>query len=186
MGANLAGSNGRWARGGRASGILAGLACIALAGCSSGSGLQQSLNGEPAKDAVSQSRRTVLVSLPQIVGGADAQFSQVMVRQLNQTAIARNIALVVDPDVPCDYTLRGYMFTQHEASGVKLSYFWDVIDKSGTRVNRIEGEELAGKVPANGDVWAAIPPAISVAIADKTITSLLATIRPAVVARAGG
>ena len=171
---------------GKAASALAGLACIALAGCSSGSGQMLSLNGEPAKEAVSQARRTILVSLPQIVGGADAQFSQVMVRQLNQTAIARNVALVVDPDVPCDYTLRGYMFTQREESGVKLSYFWDVIDKTGTRVNRIEGEEFAGKLPANGDVWAAIPPALSVAIADKTITSLLATIQPAVVAKAGG
>lgn len=163
--------------------VLAGLAGIA-AGCSSSSGIKQALNGEPTKEA----KRTILVSLPQIVGGADQQFTQTMVRQLNQTAIARNVALVVDADVPCDYTLRGYMFTQREASGLKLFYFWDVIDKSGTRINRIEGDEPAGSGSATGDSWAAIPPAITVAIADKTITALLTSIKPPTVVaeKAGG
>jgi hypothetical protein len=49
---------------------------------------------------------------------------------------------------------------------------WDVLDSTGTRLHRMQGQE---KVPAKGeDPWAAVPASTMADIAAKTIQDYLA------------
>ena len=146
-----------------------------LAGCgaaSSGlggmSGLSQAQPEGPPK-----AKQTMLIALPPITGGNDT-YRQAVVRQLNQSATPRNIALVVDDKVPCDYTLRGYLMTQREGEGLKLLYVWDLLDRNGKRINRFTGETASIAVPPSGDDWAVMPASATGEMADKTVSSLVA------------
>ena len=65
------------------------------------------------------------------------------------------------------------MSPPREKSGSKLSYIWDVSDKSGKRAHRITGEEFApGKV--TGDPWATVDAGVLARIASSTATQLAA------------
>jgi hypothetical protein len=70
--------------------------------------------------------------------------------------------------------LRGYATAAREKSASKLSYFFDVTDKAGKKVNRIAGEEVLAAAPAGKDVWQGVTPQISKAVAAKTAQSLSA------------
>ena len=144
-----------------------------LAGCSTaGPGLMSGLSNE-AQPEIMKAKQPVLISMPAITGGSDA-YRQAVMRQLNQTATARNIALVTDEKVPCDFALRGYIMTQREADGLKVLYVWDLLDKSGNRINRFSGETTPVAVAATGDDWAVIPAKATGEMADKTVSSLVA------------
>ena len=152
---------------------------LALCGCSSpGSNLLPPLNSGATP---SQSEHPVAVALPQIVG-APQNFLEPFIRQLNQSATAHNVALLVDPSLDADYTLRGYFISNRDGDGVKLLYVWDVLDKSGTRLNRVEGEERIA-VSGSSDAWAAVPANVQSAIADRTITGFVAAVQPSQQAR---
>lgn len=147
---------------------------VLAAGCSSTgnvfgglSGLSQAQTQGPTK-----AKQPVLIAMPPITGGSDAYRLEV-VRQLNQAATPRNIALVVDTSVPCDYTLRGYILTQRQADGLKLLYVWDLLDRNGNRINRFTGETTPAAVPAGGDDWAVMPASATGEMADKTVSSLV-------------
>jgi len=162
--------------GSRAKAALAAalVAAAGLGACSTANtSLMSGLSSQSQPEGPAKANKPVLISMPPIVGGSDA-YRDAVVRQLNQAATPRNIALVVDDKVPCDYTLRGYMMTQREAGGLKLLYVWDLLDKSGNRINRFTGETTPAAVAAAGDDWAVIPASATGEMADKTVSSLVA------------
>ncbi len=93
-------------------------------------------------------------------------------RQLNDSAIDTGIALVSDQSFKHDILLRGYVTALRKGSAVNLSYLWDVVDARGQRINRFEGEEALSGVVDVKDPWAAVTPAVSRAIAQRTISDL--------------
>lgn len=118
---------------------------------------------------VSQSR----IAIAPLVGAPDAVGKQVA-GQLGPTLERQRVALAKSGE-RADYTLRGYMVAAKEKAGVKVSYIWDLTDPTGKRVNRIQGDEIA---PGGntGDPWAAITPAVTQTISDKTATALSAAL----------
>ncbi len=53
-----------------------------------------------------------------------------------------------------------------EGGSTTVIYVWDVLDPGGNRLHRIQGQ---AKAKGRGEGWAAVPPAIMQAIADRTI-----------------
>ena len=151
-------------------------AALALGGCESSSSLLGGAN-PPAITVtdVPAAAKTVSVAIPPVLGVPEVT-SKDMVAQLSGGLDKTRFTLASSPTTPADYTLRGYATAakdKDKASG-KLSYFFDVIDKSGQKVNRIAGEEPLANPPAGKDVWQAVTPAIAQSVATKTATSFAA------------
>lgn len=123
--------------------------------------------------AAGQRTAATKIALAPVIGAPDRVGKQIQ-SQLSAALGQRNIQ-IVDPanSASSTYTLRGYVVSAKEARGTKVSYIWDVTDKSGKRVNRITGEEMAPAINSR-DPWTSVTPQITQAIATKTASSLAA------------
>ncbi|QPC88429.1 hypothetical protein GA830_17960 [Mesorhizobium sp. NBSH29] len=66
--------------------------------------------------------------------------------------------------------LKGYFSAMTEAGQTTVIYVWDVLDTSGNRLHRIQGQE---KASANaGDGWETVTAPMMQAIADQTVDKL--------------
>jgi hypothetical protein len=147
-----------------------------LAGCETGSSLLNGTN-QPAvavTEPANASKLTTIAIAP--VLGVPEATSQQLVTELSNGLDKSRFSVVTSASSPTDYTLRGYATAAREKSSSKLSYFFDVIDKSGKKVNRIAGEETLSAAPAGKDVWQGMTPAISKSVATKTAQNLTAFI----------
>lgn len=126
-------------------------AALALAGCANSEVAQTGANlavaGAPVKradarfafDSVSGPPREVLASLSSA---------------LNQEAADKKLAVVARGDPAATYTIKGYLSAIGDGSNVVLVYVWDVMDKRGARVHRIQGQEVARA--SGSDPWAGV------------------------------
>ena len=73
-------------------------------------------------------------------------------------------------DTP-DYTVRGYLVAAPDKAGTKLSYIWDVTDKTGQRAKRITGEEILKGKKAK-DPWSQVDQSVVDRIAAATSSQL--------------
>jgi hypothetical protein len=85
-------------------------------------------------------------------------------------ALAKQRIAVVAAVEGADLKLRFYTLAAKQETGVKVAYILDISDRSGKRVNRFTGEEIAATDVA-GDVWTAVTPAFAESIATKVTTS---------------
>ncbi|HTV68607.1 MAG TPA: hypothetical protein VMF90_08725 [Rhizobiaceae bacterium] len=109
----------------------------------------------PAQSANSQGDSGPVASAPATLapGAARLQFAPVMgaapeeLAPLNQRivqrAAERGISVAMGPDPAATHIIKGYFSTLKEGGGNTLIYVWDVFDRSGTRVRRIQGKEAA-------------------------------------------
>ena len=155
---------------------IAFLIAFGLAGCETGSNLLGSSSSpsptavaEPSPTAAPQAAQAKIAIAP-IIGAPDAVAKQIHA-QLGTAVATRRITVATQPGDKADYTLRGYVVSAREKTGVKVSYIWDVTDPAGKRVNRITGEEVVANAGGK-DAWAAVTPQVVKSIADKTSTSL--------------
>ena len=79
---------------------------------------------------------------------------------------ARVIGLAGAGGAGATHILKGYFSAMPEGGSTTVIYVWDVLDPSGNRLHRIQGQ---AKAEGKGEGWAAVPPAIMQAIADRTI-----------------
>ena len=134
---------------------------LGLAGCETGSSLLGSAgSSSPATELASPSATasttaTKLAVAPVI--GAPETVAKQMQSSLSGALAKQNIAIAKDATDKSDYTLRGYVVSAREKSGVKVSYIWDITDPAGQRVNRITGEEMVN-AGAYLDPWASVSP----------------------------
>jgi len=127
--------------------IAALLTAILLSGCSTSEQTTQA----PAELASSQTtKKAASVSLAPVA--APGSVSNQMSSMLATAAKEKNIPV---KDDGADYTVRGYLVASPESEGTKVSYIWDVTDKSGKRAHRFSGEEMVDK-RVSGDPWAAV------------------------------
>ena len=117
-----------------------------------------------APSPVSSSR----VALAPIMGAPDS-VSRDVGAQLN-SALGRQRISVASSSDAADYTLRGYIVATKEKNSTKVSYIFDLMDQSGKRVNRIQGEELAAA--SGSDPWSAVTPDLAQKISDRAASSL--------------
>lgn len=99
--------------------------------------------------------------------GAPVESVTPLSRQLGVEARANGLTIKASGDTDTAYILKGYLSTFADGPQITVSYVWDVLDKSGARLHRIQGTE---SVPLKrGDPWAAVPAATMQKIASKTI-----------------
>ncbi|RIA55151.1 hypothetical protein [Dichotomicrobium thermohalophilum] len=138
--------------------FLTALLAMVLAGCSTSNQTAQA----PAEIAPAQTTKKVAsVSLAPVA--APGSVSNKMGKMLETAAKEKKIPVKGDG---ADYTVRGYLVASPESEGTKVSYIWDVTDKSGKRAHRFSGEEMVEK-RVSGDPWAAVD--------DKAMRKIAAT-----------
>lgn len=147
--------------------MLAGLLAVLAAACSTQSqqtGVATSLT--PGEQPVVSSASVAFAPL-----AAPGHVSTQLGKMLTSAAQEKQIR-VVDAD-KADYTVKGYLVAAPDSKGTKVSYIWDVTDKSGKRARRFSGEKLIEK-RANGDPWSAVGEAEMREIATATADTLAA------------
>ena len=159
---------------GAAFGIL--LACTGLAGCETASTIlggntvaTETIAQPPTAPAKPQMLASV--ALAPIIGAPD-KIGQQLRSQVTEAAARSKVAIVADRDPSADYGMRGYLVAARDRGSIKVSYIWDVTDKSGKRVNRFTGEENVPGASGAKDPWSAVSPQVTQTIADKVAASL--------------
>ena len=144
--------------------LTAGFLAIISAGCSSSDQTAQA----PAELAPSQTaKQTASVSLAPVA--APGSVSNKMGKLL--ASAVQDKSIPVKEGKKADYTVRGYLVASPESGGTKVSYIWDVTDKSGKRAHRFSGEEMVEK-RVSGDPWSAVDDQAMRKIAAKTADKL--------------
>jgi hypothetical protein len=88
-------------------------------------------------------------------------------RQLAAEARGRGFTIVSAAGHEGRHVLKGYFSAFNDGARTTIVYVWDVLDPSGARLHRIQGqEEVQGA--AGTDPWASVPPATMERIATRT------------------
>jgi hypothetical protein len=99
--------------------------------------------------------------------GAPVQAVTPLSRQLGAEARSHGLTIRGSTDTSSSYILKGYLSAFQDGPAITVTYVWDVLDNSGTRLHRIQGNE---SVPLKaGDPWTAVPASVMQQIASKTI-----------------
>jgi hypothetical protein len=88
------------------------------------------------------------------VDGVPVQILQALSAALNREAAARGLNVVPSSDPSRIYEVRGFLSAVPDGQSTRLVYVWDVVDKNGTRLHRITGQEEGGH--PTGDPWTGI------------------------------
>ncbi|WP_283194181.1 hypothetical protein [Rhizobium sp. AN80A] len=136
---------------------------------------EQDIADAEAKDKVAEPKRTAMLApsggssvrfLPII--GAPVQAVTPLSRQLGAEARSHGLAIKSSNDNSSAYILKGYLSAFTDSGKVTVVYVWDVLDNSGARLHRIQGQE---SVPSEAqDPWAVVPASVMQQIASKTIS----------------
>lgn len=99
--------------------------------------------------------------------GAPVQAVTPLSRQLGAQARAAGLTIRPSSDTSTQHILKGYFSAFADGGKVTIVYVWDILDGSGARLHRMQGQEsVAGR---GNDPWAAVPASTMEAIAAKTI-----------------
>ncbi len=99
--------------------------------------------------------------------GAPVNVVTPLTHRINDDAKANGIELAGNNDTGAAYVMKGYFSVLSEDNQTTVLYVWDVLDASGNRLHRIQGQE---KVPgAAADSWSVVPASAMQAIADRTM-----------------
>ncbi len=104
------------------------------------------------------------------VQGASDEALVPLSQRLSLHAKTRGIGIAAE-GTPVGYTLKGYFSVETFQGRTVVHYVWDVLNVSGTRVHRIQGQQ-AEETPSTGGGWSAVTPATMEAIADSTVDNL--------------
>ncbi|OHV82538.1 hypothetical protein [Ensifer sp. LCM 4579] len=103
--------------------------------------------------------------------GAPVQAVTPLSRQLGASARAEGLAIKGSGDATSDHILKGYFSALQDGGKTTVVYVWDVLDGSGNRLHRIQGQDTVSASAA--EPWSAVPPEAMQAIAEKTIRAYL-------------
>lgn len=99
--------------------------------------------------------------------GAPVNVVTPLTHRINDDARAKGVELAGNGGTDAAYVMKGYFSVLSEDNQTTILYVWDVLDASGNRLHRIQGQE---KVPgAAADSWSVVPPSAMQSIADKTM-----------------
>ena len=123
--------------------------------------------GQSSKQA-SLGSSTAVTFLP--VQGAPQDKVTLLSRALRTSAQSYQLSLLPTTQQGSEYQVKGYFSALSDGSGTLLVYIWDVLDKSGKRLHRINGQERAGSIKP--DPWQAITDVELGRVADTTAARL--------------
>jgi hypothetical protein len=93
-------------------------------------------------------------------------------RQLAVEARNRGLAILSASDPGGEHVLKGYFSADSFDGQTTVYYVWDILDPSGTRLTRIQGQE---SFPGgSGDPWASVPAGVMEKIATRTLSDYIA------------
>ncbi|KAB2703945.1 MULTISPECIES: hypothetical protein [Brucella] len=99
--------------------------------------------------------------------GAPVNVVTPLTHRMNDDAKTKGIELAGNNDPSAAYVMKGYFSVLSEDNQTTVLYVWDVLDASGNRLHRIQGQE---KVPgAAADSWSVVPASAMQTIADRTM-----------------
>ena len=149
----------------------------ALAGCTNTTAVQPTALTSMQQRAVDaatpggqQTAALTPASNPQLtitpgVGAPDTAMAPLNARLVSR-ARELGIPLATSPTAE-GLTMKGYFSAFTEGAQTTVIYVWDVVDASGNRLTRIQGQERAPRVTGEG--WASVEPQVMDRIADQTI-----------------
>lgn len=127
---------------------------------------QQAAPVQPAHAALAPAGAAGTIRFLPIIG-APVQSITPLSRQLGAEARAKGLTIKGASDQASEHILKGYFSAFGDGQTVTVVYVWDVLDSSGNRLHRIQGEE---KVPsAATDPWVGVPASLMQQIATKTM-----------------
>ena len=94
-------------------------------------------------------------------------------RQLAVEARNRGLAILSAADTGGDHVLKGYFSAETFEGRTTVFYVWDILDASGARLHRIQGQEAFAGGGA-GDPWASVPADVMERIAAQSIADYVA------------
>ncbi|MEO0327369.1 MAG: hypothetical protein AAF217_02095 [Pseudomonadota bacterium] len=128
---------------------------------------EQQLITEPVQVAALDTKNALTFLTPQ---GAPQSAVASLSKSLKSSAESRGLALIPSNQTGAAYQVKGYFSALNDGSGTLLIYIWDVIDGSGKRVHRINGQERSAASKTNP--WLAITNTELNRVADTTAARL--------------
>lgn len=156
--------------------VLAAFIAIGLGGCETGSNLFGS-SGEATPAVADQSLvpadgQIAKIAVAPLLGPPET-VNKMFLAQLGGAIEKQKISVAKAPTDKSEYTLRGYIVSANEKGKTKVSYIWDLTDRTGKQVNRISGEEIVAPGTSK-DPWSGITPQVVDLISNKTASSISA------------
>jgi len=165
------------------------LACLSMSACSTSEALdpRSLFNGQPAT-APAQPDAAATPLLPAATGpvantslrmefaplvGATLAAATPLSRRLSQLAPQRGIEIVPGGAASGEYLVKGYLSAIGDGNETIVIFVWDVVDKAGNRLHRIQGQERVA-ARAGADPWQSVPDATMEQIADRTVAEIAA------------
>ncbi|MFQ0813524.1 hypothetical protein AVM02_10985 [Brucella anthropi] len=99
--------------------------------------------------------------------GAPVNVVTPLTHRMNDDARAKGVELAGNNDPSATYIMKGYFSVLSEDNQTTVLYVWDVLDASGNRLHRIQGQEKVQGAAA--DSWSVVPASAMQAIADRTM-----------------
>ena len=103
--------------------------------------------------------------------GAPVEAVTPLSKRLGAEARSGGLTIRSASDASAKYILKGYFSAMNDNGGTTVIYVWDVLDGSGARLHRIQGQETVSGT-AN-DPWTVVPAQTMEGIAQKTIRQYL-------------
>jgi hypothetical protein len=100
--------------------------------------------------------------------GAPVEQVTALSRRLTLRAKEKNLAIFPAAEKNVTHILKGYFSLLNESGKLTVLYVFDVIDPSGNRLHRINGQESAGAAAASAS-WESVKSPLMEKIADRTI-----------------
>jgi hypothetical protein len=104
--------------------------------------------------------------------GATVEAAGPLSERLALKARERGITLARSGEPGTTHVLKGYFSAITEGKKTTVIYVWDVLDPSGNRLHRIQGQKAVAAGNATG--WASVPSGTMLEIADGTVDELVA------------
>ncbi|WP_421581485.1 hypothetical protein [Shinella sp. M31] len=103
--------------------------------------------------------------------GAPVEAVTPLSKRLGAEARSNGLTIRSASDNSSKYILKGYFSAMKDNGGTTVVYVWDVLDGSGARLHRIQGQETVSGTAS--DPWSAVPARTMEGIAQKTIREYL-------------
>jgi hypothetical protein len=156
--------------------VFASFLALGLGGCETGSNLFGS-SGESSPVAADQTLAPADAQMAKIAVapllGPPETVNKMFLSQLGGAIEKQKITVAKAPTDKSEFTLRGYVVSALEKGKTKVSYIWDLTDRTGKQVNRISGEEVVA-AGTSKDPWSGVTPQVVDVISNKTASSIAA------------
>ncbi|OJF96807.1 hypothetical protein [Pararhizobium antarcticum] len=120
--------------------------------------------------AVSPAAATGTIRFLPIIG-APVQAVTPLSKQLGAEARAKGLTIKGAADPTSRHILKGYFSAFKDGDQTTVVYVWDVLDNSGNRLHRIQGQDTVAGAAA--DLWSAVPATTMQGIATRSIEAYL-------------